>query len=270
VDEDTTTNAPDEQGGQAIDGIAIDDQGMAVPQPEPSEEAEAVEEPTVPDAPAEEPESEPSEPSEEAEEAAPDDTSAWLKKKGIDPTDPEAINKLAKSAREAERAMHTQAQKRSELEKAAKITDDQIVPDATPEQRDNIRMRNLELRYDIQQWKLENQSKLAHEADMVQILSDPNKRLLVQEGLLSLDDVYSMARGAGSDESSIRSQGGKEALQKLAQKQQAATPRGNATNSAQMTSGTKITSQNVDQVVQNMSPEEYRRRLPEINRAMAG
>lgn len=266
MDDETTTNAPDDQGGiQNINGVAIDDQGMAIPQPDVSEPAEAVEETPI-ETPAEG-ETEAIEPSAE-QEAPVDDTSEWLKNKGIDPTDPEAINKLAKSAREAEKAMHRNAERRSELEKAAKITDDQIVPDATPEQRDNIRMRNLELRYDIQQWKLENQEKLAHEADMVKILSDPNKRLLVQEGLLTLDDVYSMARGTGSDESSIKSQGGQEALQKLAQKQQAAVPRGNAVTSG--TTSSKITPQNVDAMVAKMSSEEYRRRLPEINRAMAG
>jgi len=263
MDEDTTTPTPEPTGGQTINGVAVDDQGMAVPQPEPSEPVEAVETPT--ETPEQQETETPAEPSDE------DDTSDWLSKKGIDPSDPEAITKLAKSAREAEKAMHRNAQQRSELEKAAKIAPEQIPQDAAPELHDNVRVRNLELRFEAQQWKMQNQDKLAYEPAMVEILSDPNKKVLVQEGYLTMDDVYNMARGSNAGmESNLKSQGKKEALTSLAQKQQAATPRGNATNSAQMASGSKITPQNVDQLVATMSSEEYRRRLPEINRALAG
>lgn len=265
MDDETTTNAPDEQAGQSINGIAIDDQGMAIPQAEPSESAEAVEK-TPEQQPAEETEvSEETNEPETTDVAA--DNSDFFKKKGIDPSDPEALTKLAKIAENAEKAMHRNAQQRSELEKAANIAPEQILPDATPEQRDNIRIRNIELKSDIREWKYQNQEKLEFEPQMVEILSDPNKRLMVQEGLLNLDDVYAMARGKG-DTTSIKSQGGREALQKLAQKQQAAVPRGNAVT--QNTASSKITAQNVDSMVANMSSEEYRRRLPEINRAMGG
>lgn len=257
--DETTTDATEEPGGQSIQGVPIDDQGMAVPQPDESDPALAEPEPT--EQPAEGEEEATPEPSE-------DDNSAWLKKKGIDPTDPEAINKLAKSAREAEKAMHRNAQQRSELEKAAKITDEQVPIDATPEVRDNIRVRNLELRSDIREWKYQNQDKLTLEPEMIKILADPVKKAMVQEGYLTLDDVYSIAKGSTSDEASLKSQGGRAALENLAQKQQAATPRGNAVNTAQM-SGNKLTSDNVDSMVARMSPEEYKRRLPEINRAMA-
>lgn len=272
MDDETTTDAPVESGGQSINGVAIDDQGQAIAAPDETDQGEAVEAPEEPDetqsdAPAEE-ESGGDEPAPETD-TEDRKLQKFAKSQGLELDSPNAI-KAAQIAMKAQSEATRNYQRSAEIEKAAKITEDQIDPAATPEQRDNIRVRNLELKYDIQDWKLRNQDKLAHESDMVKVLSDPNKRLLVQEGMLSLDDVYAIARGTSGSEDSIKSQGKREALQSLAQKQQAASPRGNATNSSQLSSTNKITPQNVDQVVGRMSPEEYRRRLPEINRAMAG
>lgn len=262
MENETTTTVADESAGtQTVQGIAVDDQGQAIPQAEDTSEQTAAVEPTTETEGNEEAASEPSEPV--------DDTSEWLKKKGIDPTDPEAITKLAKAGREAEQLMHKATVQRSELEKVAKITDEQVKADATPEQRENVRLRNLELRTDIQDWKLRNQDKMTYEPQMVKVLSDPNKRLLVQEGYLSLDDVYSMARGSTTDEASIKSQGAREALQKVAQNQQAQSPRGNATNTATMSS-VRITPQNVDQMVGSHDQKWYMAHRDEINKAMAG
>lgn len=271
MEEETTPDIPVESGGQTIQGVQIDDQGQAVSVPDDT----TGDEPAVQD--HEEPEEAPNAdvPEESGgEEPAPDTEDKKLQKfaksQGLELDSPNAI-KAAQIAMKAQSEATRNYQKTAELEKAANITNEQIDPSATPEQRDNIRVRNLELKSDIREWKYQNQDKLALEPQMVEILADPSKKLLVQEGYLSLDDVYAMARGSASDNTaSIKSQGGQEALQKLAQKQQAQAPRGNATNSAQMSGASKITPQNVDQVVAGMSAEEYRRRLPEINRAMAG
>lgn len=267
MDEDTTSQAPVASGEvQNINGVAIDDQGMAIPAPdetEPAETAPASDEPDEAQTPAEPEETGGDEPEPETEDKK---LQKFARSQGLELDSPNAI-KAAQIAMKAQSEATKNYQRSAELEKASKITDEQIDPAATPEQRDNIRVRNLELKYDIQQWKMSNQDKLTHESEMVAVLTDPNKRLLVQEGLLSLDDVYAIARGS-ANESSIRSQGGKEALQKLAHKQQAAVPRGNAVSSTSPSS--KITPQNVDQMVAAMSAEEYRKRLPEINAAMAG
>lgn len=267
MEENTTTNAPVDDGGvQTIQGIPVDDQGQAVPQPEDTEPAEAVAPATEP---AEETQAEPNQEASVEEEPSNDDNSAidWLKKKGIDPNSPEALEKVADMYRNAEKKMHSTAQTASELEKASRITEDQIPEDATPELRDSFRVRNLELLYATQQWKMQNPDKLVSEPAMAKVLSDPTKRALVQEGFLSLDDVYSIAQGGNTQ--SAKSQGKREALANLAQNQQAAVPRGNATNSSAMNSSTTITPQNVDQMVAQMTPEEYRKRLPEINAALA-
>lgn len=260
MEEETTTNAPVSDGG-SINGIAVDDQGQALvadePQPDQPEPAEAEDKPVEPSQEA---------PKEDEPAKADNSTTAWLEAKGIDPKSPEAIEKVAEMARNAEKAMHQKAQKASELEKVAKISDEEIPVDATPEVRDNVRVRNLELKFDVQQWKVQNPDKVAHEAEMVKVLADPTKKALVQEGYLSLDDVYSIARGG--DVEATKSQGKREALETLAQKQQAAVPVGNAVNPSGSASASKITPQNVDQLVKGMSVQEYQKRLPEINAAL--
>lgn len=270
MDEETTSEAPVESGGQVIQGVQVDDQGQAVSLPDDTDQAEAVQTNDEPE------EAQTADVPEETggDESQPETEDKKLQKfaqsQGLELDSPNAI-KAAQIAMKAQSEATKNYQRSAELEKAANITNEQIDPSATPEQRENIRMRNLELKIDIREWKYKNQEKLAMEPQMIEVLADPQKRLMVQEGILSLDDVYAIARGSASDNTaSIKSQGGQEALQKLAQKQQSQTPRGNATNSAQMSASTKITPQNVDQVVAGMSPEEYRRRLPEINRAMAG
>ena len=67
----------------------------------------------------------------------------------------------------------------------------------------------------------------------------------------------------------LQNEGGKKALTNLAQKQSNIPPASAATNSSEFSTG-NITPQNVDQMVANMSVDEYKKRLPEINKALAG
>jgi hypothetical protein len=265
MDESTTTDAPVADGGsQSIQGVAIDDQGRALTeesQPEVTEPAEAADDQTETSQDA---------PQEEEPASADNSTTEWLKKKGVDPSSPEAIEKVAEMARNAEKAMHEKAQKASELEKTAKITEEQIPLDATPEQVERIGVRNLELRLDIRDWKSNNPDKLAHEAEMVKVLSDPVKKELVQGGYITLDDVYAMAVGGNPDTiANVKSQTKKETLQSLAQKQQAAVPVGNAVRSS-VSGDTKITPQNVDQLVAKNDLAWFKANQEAINQAMAG
>lgn len=158
-----------------------------------------------------------------------DKLKTYAQSQGIDLDSPSAI-KAAKIAMAAQSEATKNYHKTQELEKATNIDRDQIPQDATPQQQENIRIRNLELQIGVQNWRQANPEKLALEGEMVNILQDPNKRLLVQEGYLSLDDVYSLAKASAPDNSSqLKSQGGQEALERLAQKQTAAVPRGSAT-----------------------------------------
>jgi len=259
--EETTTEAPISDGGQVISGVLVDDQGQAVPQPEAQESAEA--------------ESTPENNSQETntnQEPASVDNSAveWLKKKGVDPTSPEAIEKVADMARNAEKAMHEKAQKASELEKTVQISAEEVPMDATPADIDSARVRNIELKQQLIDWRQSNPDKRDYEAQMTEVLNeDPNIKALVREGYISIDKLFAMTKGMDSGrEETVKSQAKKETLQELAQKQQAAVPAGNAVASSG-TGAEPITPQNVDRLVSSMSTDEYKKRLPEINAAMA-
>jgi hypothetical protein len=153
----------------------------------------------------------------------------YAESNGFELDSPGAI-KAAQLARKSQSEATRNYQKSQELEKATNITNDQLSSDASPQQHENVRIRNLELQIGISNWKQSNPEKLALEKEMIGVLSDPNKKYLVQEGYLSLDDVYSLAKASSPDKSSeVKSQGKQEALQSLAQKQQAAVPTGNAT-----------------------------------------
>lgn len=214
MEDDTTTTQP------------TDDAGAQAPPVEP----------VVTDVADETTTTEPSEPSSDAAEETPsaptadDKLQKFARSQGIDLDSPSAI-KAAQIAMKAQSEATRNYQKSQELEKATNINPEQVPADATPQQHENVRLRNMELKMDIQSWKLQNQDKLALESQMVEVLSDPNKKLLVQEGYLTLDDVYNLAKANSPDNSAeVKSQGKREALQSLAQKQQAAVPTGHATN----------------------------------------
>jgi hypothetical protein len=274
MEDDTTTGAaPITDGGQeepqVINGIPVDANGQAIPAPADDEEQAA----TAADATTTEPGKEQPGGQEEtpATPTVDDKLRKYAESQSIELDSPGAI-KAAQVAMKAQAEATRNSQKVNQLEKVSTITPEQIVEDATPEQRDNIRTRNVELQLETMRWRQEHADKpevLAAEGAMADIiLNDPKKRLLVQEGYLSLNDLYKLARDDSS--AAVRSQGGREALEALAHKQQAAVPRGNAVNGTATTSASALTPQNVDRMVANMSVEEYQKRLPEINKVLSG
>lgn len=185
----------------------------------------------------------PQEPPTNAEEQtgpAAADNSEWLKNKGIDASDPEAVSKLADMARNAEKAMHEKAMKASELEKTISSGTQEQIADATAQgQVDTAdialaRIAALELQNSVNSFFTSNPDAKQHEQAMVKLVTDrPEVGQLVRQGALSVSDLYSMARG--SDPSAVaeaKAQGGQQALQQLANKQTAAAIPGAATTSA--------------------------------------
>ncbi len=219
MENDDKTVQPDaqaapEQGQPASEGAPAETL-EATTTSEPSEESQASEEQQTPAAPT-----------------VDDELQKFAKSQGIELDSPNAI-KAAQALQKSRSEATKNYQKASELEKATTITQEQLPNDASQTQVDAARIRNMELRMEINSWKMNNQDKLGLEQEMVKILADPNKKLLVQEGYLTLDDIHSMARGSSPDNSSAtKSEGGREALERLAQKQQAAVPTGHATTNA--------------------------------------
>jgi hypothetical protein len=240
MDDKTTTDAP------------VDDQAADQPQPESTEAAPA--EPT-PAEPPEQSDEQPAEPS-------PDDTSEWLQKKGIDPTDPEALTKLAKSAREAEKAMHRNAQKASELEKAMDngITEEAEAQGLSDDERlDIVRIKT---KLSVREFFDGNPEARQYEAAMIEELQ--RKPHLAGD----LESLYANAVLKSGSLDNVKSQGKREALESLAHKQQAAVPKGSAVNSQSMGSQ-QITPDNVDLLVAQNGYEWYRKNVDAVNKAMS-
>lgn len=265
MEDKTTTDASVSDGGsEAINGVAVDANGSAIPgsQPTTTETAEAVTDTT-----------DSTQEAQETEEPAKADNSSveWLKKKGIDPNSPEAIEKVAEMARNAEKAMHEKAQKASELEKSVQVSQDELPYDAPDNVLNANRVRNIELKQQLQDWRLANPDKREQEKAMTDLLvSDPNLRAMVREGYLDFDKLHAMAKGLNTDiVGDAKSQGKREALETLAQKQQAAVPTGSAV-SPSGTGAESITPQNVDRLVATHDVEWFKAHHDEINRAMAG
>jgi uncharacterized protein YbaP (TraB family) len=105
MEETTTTNAPVDTGEvQTIQGIAIDDQGQAISQPEDTDQAQAAVETTE----TENTQEATSEPSEDEQ------LTKFAAAKGVT-LDSDNAKKLAKMAMNAEKAMHSKATRASEL-----------------------------------------------------------------------------------------------------------------------------------------------------------
>lgn len=217
MEDDTTTVAPVEPtGAEPALPAPNDTPDTAVTDPttEPSDVPQDVDEDQLP-------------------QSAPqvdDKLKKYADSQGFELDSPGAI-KAAQAGLKAQAEATRNYQKAQELEKATNISPDQLPADITPQQQENVRLRNLEMKLDIQSWKMQNQDKLALEGEMIKVLGDPNIKAMVQEGALSLDHIYKIAKADAPDNSAeVKSQVKKETLSNLAHKQQAAVPTGHATN----------------------------------------
>lgn len=190
----------------------------------------------------------------DAQESQADDIEAWAQKKGLPLDDPK---KLAQMYRDAEKKMHqatqtqkTQVQPPEPLETTGEPNYDQLIE----------RQNQQELRTYVRDWFDANPEMKEHRQELMQIASE-------RPWLNNLDDVRAHYLADPERLKSLKSEGGREALTNLAQKQQQTPPTAGATN-ANSYATNKITPKNVDEMVAKMSPEEYRKRLPEINAAL--
>jgi hypothetical protein len=170
-----------------------------------------------------------------------DDLSDYWSKKGIDISTPEGQLKAAKSYREAEKAMHSKSQKASEL---AKQLDKPVQVDT-----DNPLLESLAQRF-VAMERTQNIEKFVGQVNLTTeqenkmatyLIDNPEKADLVNQGYLSLQDLYTIS-GAKEpvDTSKIKKQGAQEALETLRNKQATTVPRGNASQ-ATTNSGDSLT-----------------------------
>lgn len=217
MDEQTTTEP------------AAVDPGASVAQPEPVDAGTAAETPQEPQ----------TETLSETTEEPQDDNSEWLKSKGIDPNTPEGQAKLAKSYRELERSFHDKSKKAAELERSMVSGFDDAVETEVAQGEisgddPRIAIKRLEIKQNVRDFFDENPGAKAYEAEMVKIVQ--SKPHLSGD----LDALYALAKVSDpSREETLKSDGGRQALENLASKQRAAAPTGAAVQP--MTSAPKIT-----------------------------
>jgi hypothetical protein len=214
MDEQPTTDSP----------VAVD--GATEAQPVPATDAPAAT---------------PAEPTEDKPEPSQDENLAWLQNKGIDPQSPEALAKVAEMYRNAEKTMHQSTAKASELEKTLTTQDPAAAPADSIVTELAAEVQRMKLQQNVNSFWSENPDAKAYEAKMTDIVtSRPDIGTLVRDGYLSLGDLYSLARGGDSNkDAELKAAGGKEALEKVAEKQQAKAVPGVATSSA-LSDGTKV------------------------------
>lgn len=193
---------PDEQPAEAV--ITADSE----PVTETTDDAEQVTEPVGTD----------------TSEAGDDDVTEWAAKKGIDLTTPEGQAKALKSMREAEKKIHEKATQAADLKRQF---------EQAPAASEDERVQRLETLYSVSSWKTERGITPEQDQKMGDYLAaDPVKIKMVTNGLLSLDEVFALSGASQVNPVAMKRQGGKEALETLANKQRATAPQGNASLSA--------------------------------------
>ena len=159
------------------------------------------------------------EPSDDNPQGFDEDTLNWLNAKGIDPSSPEALSKVAKTAREAEKAMHSKANEASQLKKSMESVADQ----AAEETGENPMLVRLMVKDTIRDFYDSNPEAKEFDKEIAEVVTQ--RPYLVND----LEAAYALVQKNNAPV--LKEQGKKEALQSLASKQRTAAPTGSAVNS---------------------------------------
>lgn len=172
----------------------------------------------------------------------------FLAKKGIDPSDPDAIRKIADMYRNSEKGFYNKAQEAAQLSRQLAQA---RVPELRPDQEALSEVRSMRTEMAVEKWKTEHNLTPEDEAKMIEFIQTPlydsrgqmqvnpatgeplTKGLLVLNGAMTLDDVYKLS-GAGKVEvENLKQDLRKEVLKEMEARQAAKRPAANATDSTQ-------------------------------------
>lgn len=170
----------------------------------------------------------------------------FLAKKGIDKNDPDALRKVADMYRNSEKGFYSKSQEAAQLQRQLA---QQQVSQAQPDQQALNEVRSMRIEMDTKEWKAKHNLSPEDEQKMVEYVSTPltdrqgnivydpvtgvplTKGLLVNNGAMSLDDVYRLA-GCGVQKVDNLKQGLRQEVEKeMAARQAAKRPSANATDS---------------------------------------
>lgn len=184
----------------------------------------------------------------------------WAKKKGleINPNNPNEI-KLAKMQLENDRRFHEAQQSKPKVNPPELIdTPDDPVLSAVVEKQNNIELRNY-----VSEWFRANPDMEANREDLIRIAAE-------RPYLQDMDDVAAHLYRDPKFVERIKNEGGRQALENLAQKQSAVPPQASASNTAVYASDSVITPQNVYDLVDKNDQDWFEKNHDAISKAMAG
>lgn len=256
---DSTPTSTD-GGAATIQGVQVDDQGRAVADPQPTQETEAVaaSEETPTDAPSTQ-NDQPSAQADTASQATQDDIEDWAKKKGLPLEDPV---KLAKMYRDAEKKMHEATEQSKRFNQA--VMEQPMVSYTGNEYIDQLaaQVNQITVQNRVDSFFASNPEARQYEDKMAELVEQ--KPYLGND----LEALYVLAKNDPNREQELKLQGGREALENLAQKQQAIPPQSGT--SVPTAEPEKITPQNVYDLVDKHDQAWFEKHHKEISRAMQG
>lgn len=161
------------------------------------------------------------------------DITEWLSKKGIDPTSPEALAKVAEMARNSEKAMHKSSQERAEAQRQLTSAFENTADPNDPTAWMAGQVQELKLKDMARDFVDRHPDAKDDLAGMASYLKEnPNLMALTEASVLTLDQVHAMYVNSPAQADKLKEQGGQEALKKLANKQRAAAVTGAASSPA--------------------------------------
>jgi hypothetical protein len=172
----------------------------------------------------------------------------FLAKKGIDRNDPDALRKVADMYRNSEKGFYSKSQEAAQLQRQLA---QQRVPQVQPDQEALNEVRSMRIEMDTKEWKSKHNLSPEDEQKMVEYVTSPltdrrgnvvydpvtgaplTKGLLVNNGAMSLDDVYRLAGCGVQKVDDLKANLRKEVEKEMAARQAAKRPSAKATDSTQ-------------------------------------
>lgn len=172
----------------------------------------------------------------------------FLAKKGIDRNDPDALRKVADMYRNSEKGFYSKSQEAAQLQRQLA---QQRVPQTQPDQQALNEVRSMRIEMDTKEWKSKHNLSPEDEQKMVEYVSSPltdrqgnvvydpvtgmplTKGLLVNNGAMSLDDVYRLVGCGVQKVDNLKENLRKEVEKEVAARQAAKRPSAKATDSTQ-------------------------------------
>ena len=170
----------------------------------------------------------------------------FLAKKGIKPDDPDAVRKIAEMYQNVEKGFYNKSQEAAQLQRQLA---QQRVPQVQPDQQALNEVRSMRIEMDTKEWKSKHNLSPEDEQKMVEYVSAPltdrqgnivydpvtgmplTKGLLVNNGAMSLDDVYRLAGCGVQKVDNLKDNYRKEVEKEMAARQAAKRPDAKATDS---------------------------------------